>query len=248
VGVKAWIKAAIDFAIPNSCTACKESSESAEPLCDTCFARLAALRDAPSCPRCAAPLVYANAPCAHCVNRGIRPFDRIVAIGLFDEPIRSMIHDIKYHQCWPMAEYLADLLIETERAKSLLTETNLIIPIPLHPLRQLTRGYNQAQLIATRVHHRCQVDQVNALARVLNTETQTHMTSATRRVKNLKDAFALRSPSAVRGKHVVLIDDVMTVGATLGSAARTLRPAKPASISAMVLAVADPRGRKFESV
>ena len=64
----------------------------------------------------------------------------------------------------------------------------------------------------------------------------------------MKDAFALHQPKQIRGKHVVLVDDVMTSGATLSSAAKALKEGHPASISALVIAVADPRGRGFERV
>jgi predicted amidophosphoribosyltransferase len=74
------------------------------------------------------------------------------------------------------------------------------------------------------------------------------MTSAAEREENMRDAFALLSPRAVRGKHVVVADDVMTTGATLKAFAQTLRPARPKSLCAIVLAVADPKGKDFQSI
>src|SRR5207244_1884776 len=88
---------------------------------------------------------------------------------------------------------------------------------------------------------------VNALSRIRPTESQTHL-SATRRVENLRGAFELASAKQIRDRRVVLIDDVMTTGATLQSAARTLATAKPASLCAIVIAVADPKQRGFAVV
>ena len=162
--------------------------------------------------------------------------------------MRTMIHSIKYHREWPLAEYLADCLLEDERAKALLTETQVLVPVPLHPLRQLPRGYNQASLLAERIGRQCGIRRANALMRLRNTETQTNLHSRAKREANLKDAFTLANDRHVRGRHVVLVDDVMTSGATLRAAARALKDAKPASLSALVLAVADPKGRQFEKV
>ena len=86
------------------------------------------------------------------------------------------------------------------------------------------------------------------LVRLRHTETQTHLHSAAQRTQNLRDAFGLVRPSAVRGQHVIVIDDVRTTGATMHALARALRPAKPASVSAIVVAVADPKGKDFEAV
>jgi ComF family protein len=132
--------------------------------------------------------------------------------------------------------------------KVLLTESEVIVPVPLHRLRQISRGYNQAEVIARRLASRCRVRLARPLVRLRNTESQTNMTSATQREENMRDAFALVNPRPIRGKNVVLVDDVMTTGATLRAVARALKPAKPASLCAIVLAVADPKGRDFQAV
>ena len=89
---------------------------------------------------------------------------------------------------------------------------------------------------------------VNAGVRIRVTETQTHLPSRTQRTENLRGAFVLSDPASLKDKHIVLVDDVMTTGATLVSFARTLKHANPASISAILLAVADPKGRAFEVI
>jgi ComF family protein len=139
-------------------------------------------------------------------------------------------------------------LLEQERVKALLSETDCLTPVPLHPSRQIARGYNQAEVLARRLSRRCRIPLVRPAKRVRATETQTHLHSRAQRMKNLAEAFVLAKGRQIHGKHVVVIDDVMTTGATLQVLARTLRSAKPASLCAIVVAVADPMGRGFEFV
>jgi ComF family protein len=132
--------------------------------------------------------------------------------------------------------------------KALLSETDLVVSVPLHRLRQISRGYNQADVIARRLASRCRIASARPVIRLRNTESQTNLTSAAQREQNMRDAFALVNPEHVHARHVVVVDDVMTTGATLRAFARALRPARPASLCAIVIAVADPKGRDFQSV
>ena len=75
---------------------------------------------------------------------------------------------MKYHRRWPLAELLADRLIETERAKTLLTETDVLVPVPLHFRRHFSRGYNQADVIARRIGWKCDIPVVHAVRRTRN--------------------------------------------------------------------------------
>jgi ComF family protein len=153
-----------------------------------------------------------------------------------------MIHHLKYHRRWGIGEELAMRLLEREAVKALLQETQVLVPVPLHWRRQLTRGYNQAEVIARRLGTACKIPIARPVRRVRNTETQTHMHSLARRTENLREAFALVDGRAVAGKHVAIVDDVWTTGATLQAMARVLKKAKPASLSAVVVATANPRG------
>jgi ComF family protein len=246
-----WFNAAMEFCFPARCPACGEGFEAERstpsPLCPGCDAKLDALEAAPACRHCAAPLAYEDAPCPHCRNEGLRPFDRVTALGLYDEPLRSVVHAIKYHQAWPLAEYLTSRLLAARggRARELVEGCDVIVAVPLHFTRQFSRGYNQAELIAERLKADGCRRVARSLARVRATETQTHFHSRAQRERNLQEAFTLVSDgSELRGRHVLLVDDVMTTGATLRAAAREVRKASPARLSALVLAVADPRGRR----
>jgi ComF family protein len=184
----------------------------------------------------------------------MRPFERIVAMGLYDDPVKTLIHAMKYQKAWPVAEYLSERLVESrEAARRLLTDCDALVPVPLHFTRQLTRGYNQADLIAQRLRKLSgqwrprRIPVIQSLGRIRATETQTHFHSQAQREQNLREAFAVVAPEkSIRGKSLVLVDDVMTTGATLRSAARELRKAGAQRVCAIVLSVADPRGRGFE--
>lgn len=240
--------AALDFCYPGICASCDGSCDAGSALCERCAEKLRRLEAASSCAVCALPVPYDDAPCPRCGGVGISPLKRIVRLGVFDDPLRLLIHRLKYRARWPVAEQLADRLLEQERVRKLLAETDVLIPVPLHRLRQISRGYNQAAVIAARLGRRSGVRVADPVVRLKHTETQTHLHSRIDREKNLRDAFVLTAPKRVTGKRVVLVDDVMTTAATLRTVARILRPAKPASVAAIVLAVADPRGRGFEAI
>jgi ComF family protein len=240
----------LDFCYPGICANCEAASGSGAVLCGDCIVKLDAMTAAAACDHCAMPLASDGAPCPYCLGKGIPHFDKIIRLGIFDDPLKHLVHQMKYHKRWAMGEYLAERLAETERAKGLLTETDVLVPVPLHFKRHLSRGYNQADVIARKIGAgRRSIKVVHALRRTRDTETQTHIKSQQKRVENVRDAFVLRRTAKhIRGKHVILVDDVMTSGATLQSAARTLEAAKPASLCAIVLAIADKKGRGFEVI
>ena len=194
------------------------------------------------------PLAETGAPCPHCQGEGLPPFERVIRLAVYRDPLKHLVHQIKYHRRWPLAEFLADRLLEQESVKGLLTFTHCLAPVPLHRLRQIGRGYNQAEVIAGRLAKRCDVKLVSPAVRLRHTETQTHLHSRAQRLENLRDAFGLIRPRSIRDKHVVIIDDVMTTGATLLSLAHVLRKAEPASLSAIVVALADPHGKDFQTI
>jgi ComF family protein len=196
------------------------------------------------------PLATHGAPCPHCLGKGVPHFERIIRLGVFEHPLKHLVHQMKYHKHWVLGEYLADKLADTERAKGLLTETDALVPVPLHFRRHVARGYNQADVIARKLGGGGRkIRVVHALRRTRDTETQTHLPSHDKRVENVRGAFALRRAAKhLRGRHVVVVDDVTTSGSTLQEIARTLKEAEPASLCAIVLAIADRKGRGFEVI
>ena len=248
--VKSLFRDVVDLLYPTSCASCDIFVDGAGPLCPKCRENLVKQENEPACPACAMPLAQHGDPCPYCEGKGEPNFERIVRLGLYSDPIRHLVYRMKYHGRWSLAEFFADRLLEQERIKALLTETDCLVPVPLHPLRQIGRGYNQAEVLARRIsrHVKNEPNVVRPLVRVRNTEAQIRVRARSKREENLKQAFGLIDAKAIEGRHVVIVDDVMTTGATLQSVARTLKPAKPASLSAIVVAIADPKRRDFEVV
>jgi ComF family protein len=242
------VRDVIDFCYPGLCASCGKGSEPGDFLCANCDEQLAKLERAPACDLCAMPVAYTDAPCPFCEGRGEPNYEQIIRLGTFDDPLKDLIHKMKYQGRWNVGEQLATRLLDLPHIVRAIDQADVLIPVPLHFLRQITRGYNQAGVIARQLSRRSAKPIAAPLTRVRRTETQTHFTSRRKRFKNLKDAFKLIDSRLVAGKRVLVIDDVMTTGATLQTVARALRPAHPAAMSAIVLAVADPRGRGFKSI
>ena len=223
----------LDFCYPGVCANCTGACDGHLPLCEPCLSDLNALEAAPACEKCAMPLPQHDAPCAYCRGGGVYPFERIARLGIFVDPLKHLVHQMKYHRRWGLAEFFAGRLLEQQKVRQILESVDCIVPVPLHPLRQIARGYNQADVIA--------------VSRLKRTETQTHL-SHTKRIENMRDAFGLGDPSQVQERNVVVIDDVMTTGATLQSIGRAIKRGEPRSISAIVVAIADPKQRGFEVI
>jgi len=238
--VGAWLRDVVDLCLPPLCAACRAATE-AGSLCGDCGRMIDLLAAAPACDLCGQSLAYRHAPCPHCINRGIPHYDRVERLGAFDPPLRTLVHQFKYHRRWTVGEFLADRLFKEDRVESLLLDTDGLLPVPLHAMRRLSRGYNQAEVIADRLAKTSGLPVIDAVCRTRDTQTQTHLHSRMQRLANLKGAFRLTNADAIEGRRIVVIDDVMTTGATLQTLARTLRHARPASLSVLVLAVANAR-------
>ena len=210
-----------------------------------CRSQLAELAAAAACDRCAAPLPGGSA-CSRCGGEGIYPFDRIVALGPFRDPLRKLIHKLKYRYHWPIAEILADRMLAQQRLGRLLDETDVLVPIPLHWSRQTSRGYNQADCLARRLaRHRPRLRIAYPIVRLKNTAAQTTVRSIADRAANLRFAFGLVDPKSIHNQRIALVDDVVTTASTLKAAAQAMKEAVPAEINAVVLAVADAKRRDF---
>jgi ComF family protein len=238
----------MELCYPSVCRACDRPAPPGESWCLACERELAALQFAPACDVCAMPLAEHLAPCPYCEGTGLRPFARIARLGIFASPLKELIHRVKYAHDWPLGERLAERLAAHDAVQEVLSSAEVIVPVPLFWRRHVSRGFNQADLLAAALAKRSAAKVRRAVVRLRDTPTQTALHKRAQRLENLKNAFGAAKPEQLRGKHVVLVDDVITTAATLQTMAREVRRHDPASISVVILAIADPKGRAFETI
>jgi ComF family protein len=234
----------VDLCLPGRCAVCRDEA-GGDAICSKCQDALREMENAPMCSACGKPAAFAGADCPFCNDRGIPHYDRVVALSRFADPLAGLIRHVKYHGYWPLAEVLAERWWQSPRVRSVLADADALLPVPLHRWRQFRRGFNQSAILAHRLSKLSGIPVIDAVRRRRNTPTQTHLHSRAKRFANLENAFQLIDPRPVHDRKIVVIDDVMTTGATLQTLARALKPAKPRKLSAIVIAVADPKGKDF---
>jgi ComF family protein len=161
----------------------------------------------------------------------------MAAPALYEEAIKQAILLLKFAEKERLAGPLAELMVEFAQEELPLSDYDLVTPVPLYPVRERERGYNQAALLAMAVAPAClQATYTPALRRMVPTQTQSLLTGQPRH-RNVKGAFA-GNGIPVKGKAVLLIDDVVTTGSTVNECAGTLLRAGAASVDVLAIALA----------
>ena len=249
-----WWQAARTLVFPEGCLVCGGRPET-EHFCEPCRADLQKCQG-PQCVRCALiwdPVTAGfgpEVPCPHCRKR-LPPFDEALAIGIYEGPLRSLCLRIKSrHGAW-LAPRLIDVLVNSHHQVFERWMTNaaaaglppLVVPVPLHWTRRWWRGYNQAEALAQAIAGRLDLTLGKPLRRIQRTRKLAPLTRTERQVE-LKDAFRVQpwSRHPVAGRDVILVDDILTTGATCNTAARALKRGGARKVYTVVLARAkDPR-------
>jgi ComF family protein len=159
------------------------------------------------------------------------------SLGTFDDHYQKLIHRFKYGKSLPLGRRLAERLGQVVSETAGFGDCHLVIPVPLHRARHRERGFNQSDVLAQGISQATGVAfGKGILKRKKNTKDQTHL-NAQQRAENVKDAFVIKRPDLTNGKRAILVDDVMTTGATLNECAETLRAAGVKEVLAVTLAV-----------
>lgn len=217
-------------ALPSQCLVCRVWPS--QSLCESCVTRFAQPRH--RCLSCAIVLPADVLQCGQCIKT-VPPLDRCLAAVSYEYPWSGLITGYKFRQQTGRAAALALLLRSAPWVEPALESADLLLPIPLSDARLKQRGFNQAQLLAQQLAPgKCET---NLLLRLTDRPAQSSL-SRSQRVTGLEQAFVVDPLryQRIRGARVVLIDDVMTSGATLGAAARVLRAAGATHITGIVVA------------
>jgi ComF family protein len=235
---------------PAPCRVCGRILENASriPICLTCLASLLPYAG-PMCGRCGRPLVSQvtveteSPPLCHVCRRGLYDFDFARSYGIYSRTMARAIILLKYHRVFPLGGWFAARLQGIALQYPEMFAADVVVPVPVHAVRLRERGYNQAELIA------------RPLARLLGLPFRSYLLVRTRprpdkliltlreRWRTVRGAYAIRQRTRVDNLRVLLIDDVMTTGATLDACSRALRGAGASAVTALVAARAVPQAQ-----
>ena len=229
--IKQWLGAAADVALPRVCPVCQETLDGDERwLCRKCLAAL---------PRTRYEEVHFNAMEQHFA--GIVPIERATAYFYYEKgaPYASILHDIKYRSTPLMGRWLTARAVRDMGDSHFFDGIDAVTAVPLHRSKLAKRGYNQSEYLARGIADALGVPYVEALRAIRSHSTQTHK-GAMERWQNIQGNYVLnkRNASPLTGKHILLVDDVITTGSTLTVCASQLLQIPGVSVSLFTLAAA----------
>jgi len=231
-------RGAVDLLAPSLCLGCAAPVGEPASLCVACWANLQHL-DEPVCDALGTPFAYDQGPGAvsAAALSNPPPWDRARAAVIFDDLAAGIVHGLKYRDKPEAGRLMARMMARAGRG--LLAEADVLLPVPLHPLRLWRRRFNQSALLAARLSEISgRPWRHDVLSRARRTRAQVGLDEAQRR-KNVKGAFAVRPErlALVAGKSVLLIDDVRTTGATAEACTLALRQADAARVLVLSFAL-----------
>ncbi len=222
---------------PPHCVQCGKPTPEGECLCRACLDGAKRIQP-PFCEVCSQPFDGEMDDFIVCSNCHDRRFSFSCAVSAYRSRgvVREFMHRFKYegesYLRRPLARWLAEALDDARiREKPF----DFFVPVPLHPLRLRTREFNQAEVLARLLSRDAGPPVLNCLRRVRNTPTQTRL-DREQRMENLRNAFEMRKNADVRGRHLLVVDDVFTTGSTVEACSRVLNRAGAASVRAITIA------------
>src|SRR5579863_1236776 len=229
-------RAALDVVYPPTCPACRAATAAADALCARCWREMRFI-ERPYCERLGTPFEQDFGPGLISPQAMADPpaFGRARAVARFEDgPARTLVHRLKYSDRAELARPIASWMARA--GVDILADADLLTPVPLHALRLWRRRFNQAAALTAEISRqtgkRCDLA---ALRRVKATKSQVGLSRA-QRAENVQGAFRIAEGAAVRGLNVVLVDDVLTSGATANAASRALIRAGARRVDVLVFA------------
>lgn len=227
---KLFINLILDLILPRFCCACKiRLSSNEDTMCKNCLSKI--LRASKERLKREFDRKFLN---NNIVSDFFSPY-----VFEKDKELQHAIHSLKYENKFPIGIFLGKTLADKIKTNRSNWNIDLIIPIPLHQLKKAERGYNQSNYIAKGIGNILKISfSDRVVKRIKYTESQTTMT-LNEREENISGAFRLRNKNAVKGKNILLVDDVITTGATISECGKILLEAGAKNIYAVSIAIAD---------
>src|SRR5438094_1166129 len=244
--VRAWFAQASDALVsvffPSGCRICDNllTSASRIPLCEECLSSFGPVAGT-LCEICGRPLPgWKQEPaqplfCPACQDRTYA-FDRARSFALYENAIVRAILLLKFEQIEPLGTWFADRLAEVVNSEANRLAADVVVPVPLHRERERERGYNQAALLSKPLAKRLRLPHKAVLLVRTRARPDKQVLSLEERWESVRGAFATRPGSQVDNLRVLLVDDVLTTGATLDACARALREAGAKSVIGLTVA------------
>jgi ComF family protein len=234
------LNSTLDLVFPPACVLCQAPLETDDRihLCEQCRGDVVDRRSA--CDRCggAAPPATTGANCPHCHGARLH-FDAVVRLGRYEGLLRTAVLRMKTEKNPGQAIALGDWIFARHGERLRAMNVDAVVPVPMHWSRRIRRGVNSPQLVAERLATHLQVPlAAHLLVRQRRTAIQARL-PASRRRANVRNAFRVRPHADLPGARLLLVDDVMTTGATVNEAAKVLKKAGAEAISIAVLARAE---------
>ena len=235
----AWLLTArlvLDVALPTLCVCCREPVDG-EGVCAECWSKLSFIAP-PFCPRLGIPFVYDPGPELLSMEAIANPpaYRRARAAVRYEDVARTLVHSLKYQDRTDLAPAMGRWMARS--GQELLREADVLVPVPLHWRRGWSRRYNQSGVLARVISHQTGVKLASeALRRIRATEQQIGL-SRSQRASNVQGAFKVATDRTadIEGRRVILVDDVLTSGATADACARALLRAKASQVDVLVFA------------
>lgn len=214
----------LDWIYPSSCVSCQQFISGADCLCTKCKKRIKFLKP-PYCQQCSEPFegqIQHHFSCPNCKKMQLS-FNFARAAVVHNKASINLVHQLKYGKKTYITEIMAEMMQQAFEKEILLTEHDwLIVPVPMHWLRQSKRGFNQAQLLANSLSKRLELPKKKLLTRSRRTINQANL-NRKKRLKNLINAFKLKKTALPKKTNILLIDDVLTTGSTAHQCAKVLK-------------------------
>lgn len=242
--IKAYVHAVLDLFYPRFCLHCNRSLNHVQELyiCGSCKQHISYVGDA-HCSRCGAILgPYATSAaqegCGLCKKKDFS-FNGITFIAYYEGVMRTLIHKFKYARQKFLFRMLNDMIMMQGKLEKIVSNVDIIVPVPLYWLKKMQRGFNQSELLSVGIQRRFSKPlSTNNLCRIKSTLSQTQLSKGQRQM-NVRNAFFVKDPALFKGKKILLVDDVLTTGVTASECSKKLKEAGAESVHVFILALAD---------